>query len=179
MSGMIFQTSRRKLLAHLLHVLMVVQDKRREREKQDVRDNKLSSEEIEKEDRYIDGLGRAVDAAEAEVRKLEYWSDVKRVQHSGYAGVENRSSENDEEEAEWVAKHGCIGHAGEEKFVDGDDKQQKSFAHQTTDSEKSKGNDDDHGPKVEKEGDSGADVDGELNEEKSITSKDKGKSRAI
>lgn len=173
MSSMIFQTSRRKLLAHLLHVLMAVQEKRREREKQDVQDDKLSPEEIEKEDRCIDGLGRAVDAAEAEVRKLEYWSDVKRVQHSGYAGVENRTDENEEEEAEWIANHGCIGHGGE-KFIQEDEQGNIASDHDEKD-ENTVGN----GNETKNEKEEDGDADGEVKEEKSISRKEKGKSRAV
>lgn len=105
---MIFQSSRRKFLAHLLHVLLAVQAKRSTRNNERT-NGTFSPEEEERETRYIDGLGRAVEAADGEVSKLEYWSDMKRVQHSGLAGSENHRA-NEAEEKEWVAGHGCISH---------------------------------------------------------------------
>src|ERR1700742_2036859 len=90
MRSMIFQQSRRKLLSKILETLNATKDRRRERGKGNT-DGKEIPEDFDDDDekRYIDGLGRAVDAGEAEVRKLEYWSDIKKVQEVGYAGVEN------------------------------------------------------------------------------------------
>ncbi|KAF3915020.1 hypothetical protein ABW21_db0200258 [Orbilia brochopaga] len=104
MGSMIFQQSRRQLLHTLLETLTRANDKRRDRGKPTDANGTATapngkapahtpaSEEYYDEDeekRYIDGLGRAVDAGEEEVRKLEYWSDVKKAQQEGYAGVEN------------------------------------------------------------------------------------------
>lgn len=93
MKSMIFQQSRRKILSILLDTMEKANDSRREREKK-AAEGSLNEEEQEafddaNEKRFIDGLGRAVEAGELEVRKLEYWSDIKAVQHQGYAGIEN------------------------------------------------------------------------------------------
>ncbi|KAK6526329.1 hypothetical protein TWF694_004927 [Orbilia ellipsospora] len=90
MRSMIFQQSRRQLLQNLLETLQNAKDKRRDREQ----GNGALQEQAEdfdddEEKRYIDGLGRAVEAGEEEVRKLEFWSDIKQVEYDGYGGVEN------------------------------------------------------------------------------------------
>src|SRR5579871_2807656 len=92
MQSMIFQQSRRKLLSKILEALNATEEKRREREeKASDQGLKEKPEDFNDEDekRYIDGLGRAVDAGESEVRKLEYWSDIKKAQEVRYSGVEN------------------------------------------------------------------------------------------
>ncbi|KAF3933123.1 hypothetical protein ABW19_dt0202216 [Dactylella cylindrospora] len=93
MRSMIFQQSRRKVLSILLETLTEAKDKRREREGGGSGTNSPNGKPVDFNDddekRFIDGLGRAVDAGEAEVRKLEFWSDIKKAQHAGYAGVEN------------------------------------------------------------------------------------------
>ncbi|KAK6329764.1 hypothetical protein TWF696_003627 [Orbilia brochopaga] len=106
MRSMIFQQSRRQLLHTLLETLNRANNKRKERAKAvengaaAVPNGKANGKapaytppaedfDEDEEKRYIDGLGRAVDAGEEEVRKLEYWSDVKKAQQEGYAGVEH------------------------------------------------------------------------------------------
>ncbi|KAK6507216.1 hypothetical protein TWF481_005666 [Arthrobotrys musiformis] len=90
MRSMIFQQSRRQILQILLDTLNKSNDKRQSRNLE----NGFPKQEPEdydddEEKRFIDGIGRAVDAGEEEVRKLEFWSDIKKAQHQGYAGVEN------------------------------------------------------------------------------------------
>ncbi|KAK6332566.1 hypothetical protein TWF730_004226 [Orbilia blumenaviensis] len=90
MRSMIFQQSRRQILQLLLDTLNKSNDKRQSRNL----GNGHPTEEFEdydddEEKRFIDGLGRAVDAGEDEVRKLEFWSDIKKSQHEGYGGVDN------------------------------------------------------------------------------------------
>ncbi|KAJ6257909.1 hypothetical protein Dda_7699 [Drechslerella dactyloides] len=99
MRSMIFQQSRRQLLHVLLDTLNRVNKKRQDRIKPAEAPNGKAAtpattpdeEDFDDDDekRYIDGLGRAVDAGEEEVRKLEYWSDIKKAQQEGYVGVEH------------------------------------------------------------------------------------------
>src|SRR4051794_15041412 len=105
MSSMIFQTSRRRLLAHLIKVSIQAEEERRNKQKDD------HSYENDEEKMYIDGLNKTIDAAEKEVRRLEYWSDVKKVEREGYAGVNNTADA--EEPTEWEASAGCMGHQQE------------------------------------------------------------------
>ncbi|KAF3931913.1 hypothetical protein ABW20_dc0100539 [Dactylellina cionopaga] len=117
MRSMIFQQSRRQLLHILLETLNNAHDNRKSREGSngDAGPKKKPPKDFDddEEKRYIDGLGRAVDAGDEEVRKLEYWSDIKKAQHEGYAGVENTNpipgrEEDDDSEHEyaniWVAR---------------------------------------------------------------------------
>ncbi|EPS44674.1 hypothetical protein H072_1322 [Dactylellina haptotyla CBS 200.50] len=91
MRSMIFQQSRRQLLQIILDTLYKAKDKRQSRELGNGAPKKHLEKEFDddEEKRYIDGLGRAVEAGEEEVRKLEYWSDIKRVEYEGYGGVES------------------------------------------------------------------------------------------
>ena len=105
MSSMIFQTSRRKLLAYLIQTELEARDKHVNAEKD------AGPRSIDEEKKYIKGLNKAIDAAEKEVRRLEYWSDVKKVEKEGYAGVNN--ADHLDSDPEWDAKEGCIGHEQE------------------------------------------------------------------
>ncbi|KAK6513408.1 hypothetical protein TWF281_005034 [Arthrobotrys megalospora] len=90
MRSMIFQQSRRQLLQILLDTLNKANDKRRSRNLGNGHPREETEDfDDDDEKRFIDGLGRAVDAGEEEVRKLEFWSDIKKAQHEGYGGVEN------------------------------------------------------------------------------------------
>lgn len=68
----LFQNSRRQLLAILMHRFEDAEQHRDEHQKR-------KEEEGEKEQKYIDNLLRAVEAADEQCKKLEYWSDVKIV----------------------------------------------------------------------------------------------------
>lgn len=89
MKSMIFQQSRRQVLQLLLDTLNKSNDKRRSRNLGNGHPIEEPDFDDDEEKRFIDGLGRAVDAGEEEVRKLEFWSDIKKAQHEGYGGVEN------------------------------------------------------------------------------------------
>jgi len=47
---------------------------------------KSGQPENEAEERRINNLLKAVEAADAECKKLEYWSDIKRLAEEGNAG---------------------------------------------------------------------------------------------
>lgn len=76
MSSLIFQNSRRQLLAHLLHVCNAASEHRGEHEER-------HRPEDDGEERRIDSLLKAVNAADEQVKRLEYWSDVKNVAGTG------------------------------------------------------------------------------------------------
>jgi hypothetical protein len=72
----IFQASRRLLLAHLLKIFNEALDAH----------EKIAKKQEETEPRVqhrIDHLAEAVKHADEEVKKLEFWSDVKRIADAG------------------------------------------------------------------------------------------------
>jgi hypothetical protein len=73
MSLFIFQNSRRQLLSYLLKT---VSDARAHRAEH----TSSGNPESESEKRRIDDLLKAVRAADKEIRNLEFWSDVKKVE---------------------------------------------------------------------------------------------------
>lgn len=80
MSMLVFQNSRRQLLSTLTSTIDAAQSHRDQ--------HKESGElEGEVEKRRIDNLLKAVEAADAQCKKLEYWSDIKRLAEDGEAGT--------------------------------------------------------------------------------------------
>lgn len=84
----IFQASRRLLLAHLSKVLDAATKEemaRQQMEKEGGAAKKTDEEEQEEERRKtrISNLRQAVAAADEEVKKLEYWSDIKDIAEEG------------------------------------------------------------------------------------------------
>jgi hypothetical protein len=75
MSQFVFQTSRRSLLAHLVALL----DEEIERLKKDTEDNTKNATDKKR----LDNLEAAVKAADEEVKRLEYWSDIKNMADQG------------------------------------------------------------------------------------------------
>jgi hypothetical protein len=97
MSMLIFQNSRRQLLSRLLSTFDEAKEHREE--------HKQSGEpENETEERRINSLLKAVEAAEGECKKLEYYSDIRKLTEEGDIGVGNEpvneKGEDHEEEAE-------------------------------------------------------------------------------
>ncbi|KAF2267722.1 hypothetical protein CC78DRAFT_530522 [Lojkania enalia] len=78
MSMLIFQNSRRQLLSNLTTAFDAAKAHRAEHKK-------TGQPENEVEERRINHLLRAVDAADAECRKLEYWSDIRKLTENGEA----------------------------------------------------------------------------------------------
>lgn len=80
MSLCIFQNSRRQLLSMLMDKCDAASRHRADHEK---------SGEVEgpQEKRQIDNLMRAIKAADQQVKKLEYWSDQRRLVTEGKAGI--------------------------------------------------------------------------------------------
>ena len=72
----IFQASRRLLLAHLLHIL----DEAADEHKKTLEDQ---TEPDPVKQRRIENLEAALKSADEEVRRLEFWSDVKEMAESG------------------------------------------------------------------------------------------------
>ena len=97
MSSFIFQASRRALLSHLLNTFDDVSRHRNEH-------TELGTHESDDEKRHIDNLLSAVKAAEEQVRKLEYWSDVREMA----ASDESKSMMDNEHERDhrWERFHG-------------------------------------------------------------------------
>ncbi|KAF9741800.1 hypothetical protein PMIN06_006212 [Paraphaeosphaeria minitans] len=79
MSLLIFQNSRRQLLSTLMET---IDDARTHRGTHKER----GKPENEVEERRINNLLKAVEAADAECKKLEYWSDIKILAEEGNAG---------------------------------------------------------------------------------------------
>ncbi|KAF2114357.1 hypothetical protein BDV96DRAFT_613104 [Lophiotrema nucula] len=76
MSMLIFQNSRRQLLANLMHTFDAAREHREEHKQE-------GKPEEDSEERRINNLLRAVEAAEGECKKLEYWSDIRRLTEHG------------------------------------------------------------------------------------------------
>ncbi|KAL6709287.1 hypothetical protein ACN47E_001694 [Coniothyrium glycines] len=79
MSMLIFQNSRRQLLSTLMERFEAARFHRDEHKKDD-------KPEGEAEQRRIDNLLKAVEAADSECKQLEYWSDIKNLVEEGKAG---------------------------------------------------------------------------------------------
>ena len=76
MALFVFQNSRRQLLAILMHRFDEASKHREEHEER-------GQKEDEEERKYIDNLLRAIDTADDECQKLEYWSDARDVARKG------------------------------------------------------------------------------------------------
>src|SRR6266516_5596191 len=72
MSSFVFQASRRALLTHLLNTFNEASRHRDEH-------IKLGMQESDDEKRHIDNLLSAEKAADEQVKKLEYWSDIREM----------------------------------------------------------------------------------------------------
>ena len=92
MSMLIFQNSRRQLLATLMETFDAVKSHRDEHKSQD-------KPEGEAETRRINNLLKAVEAADAECKKLEYWSDIRELAVEGKAG--NATAESSGWDEKW------------------------------------------------------------------------------
>jgi hypothetical protein len=79
MSMLVFQNSRRQLLSTLMSTFDAAQSHRDEHKSQD-------KPEGEAESRRITSLLKAVEAADEECKKLEYWSDIRELAVEGKAG---------------------------------------------------------------------------------------------
>lgn len=87
MGMFIFQASRRTLLAHLSKTLDDAVDKKKRKKDALVEGGMLSGEEEKVEEertgKRISNLMIAIRAADAEVKRLEYWSDIKEIAEEG------------------------------------------------------------------------------------------------
>ncbi|KAI8941136.1 hypothetical protein NX059_002373 [Plenodomus lindquistii] len=79
MSMLIFQNSRRQLLSTLMDRFESARDHRESHKKE-------NKPEGDAEQRRIDNLLKAVEAADNECKKLEYWSDIRNLTEEGKAG---------------------------------------------------------------------------------------------
>ncbi|KAL5115393.1 hypothetical protein ACEQ8H_006693 [Pleosporales sp. CAS-2024a] len=80
MSMLIFQNSRRQLLSTLMDRFEAAKSHREE--------HKASGKpEGHVEERRITNLTKAIEAADSECKKLEYWSDIRMLAHQGNAGT--------------------------------------------------------------------------------------------
>ncbi len=90
---LIFQNSRRQLLLKLMSIFHDAKDHREQHEESGKPKN-------ETEARKIDSLLKAVEAAEGECTRLEYYSDIRKLTEEGASGLEQESVvENDQAEA--------------------------------------------------------------------------------
>ena len=85
MGMLIFQNSRRQLLSKLMSTFDDAKDHREEHKKSGEPEN-------ETEERRINNLLKAVEAAEGECKKLEYYSDIRRLTEEGDIGTEKEPS---------------------------------------------------------------------------------------
>lgn len=76
---LVFQNSRRQLLSTLMERFEAAKEHREEHQKQD-------KPEGDAEERRINNLMKSIEAADAECKKLEYWSDIRKLVHDGTAG---------------------------------------------------------------------------------------------
>ncbi|QIW94627.1 hypothetical protein AMS68_000145 [Peltaster fructicola] len=83
MSLFIYQSSRRQLLAELIHHHDAVSKRRSSLSKHTHDDDDKTKQSHDAETRKADNLLNAIDAAEAQVLKLEYWSDIKEMAQDG------------------------------------------------------------------------------------------------
>jgi len=92
MSMLIFQNSRRQLLATLMDTFDAAEKHRDEHKAQ-------GKPEGEAEARRINSLLEAVKAADVECKKLEYWSDIRELAVEGRAG--NATAESSGWDEKW------------------------------------------------------------------------------
>jgi len=76
---LIFQNSRRQLLATLMDRFETARGDRAAHRKEDHTEDGA-------EKRRIDNLLKAIEAADSECKKLEYWSDIRNLTNEGKAG---------------------------------------------------------------------------------------------
>lgn len=79
MSMLVFQNSRRQLLSTLMDRFEAAKSHREEHEEK-------GKPEGEAEERRINNLMKAIEAADEECKKLEYWSDIRKLAQEGNAG---------------------------------------------------------------------------------------------
>ncbi|KAH7082117.1 hypothetical protein FB567DRAFT_98644 [Paraphoma chrysanthemicola] len=79
MAMLIFQNSRRQLLSTLMDRFEAAKSHREEHQQS-------GKPEGGAEERRIDNLMKAIEAADTECKKLEYWSDIRKLAHEGNAG---------------------------------------------------------------------------------------------
>jgi len=91
MARLVFQNSRRHLLEMLMEQVNAASSHRDEHTAQ-------AKPEGDREKSRIDNLLKAVDAADREVRRLEYWSDIRRIVREGETDGPMDNS------AQWPAK---------------------------------------------------------------------------
>lgn len=83
MTMLIFQNSRRRLLSTLMSTFDAAKEHREEHKES-------GKPEDETEERRINNLLKAVEAADGECKKLEYYSDIRRLAAGGDISVEKR-----------------------------------------------------------------------------------------
>lgn len=87
MGMFIFQASRRVLLAHLSKTLDDAVEERKRKKDALIKGGMMSTEEEKEEeeraDKRMSNLMVAIRAADAEVKRLEYWSDIKEIADEG------------------------------------------------------------------------------------------------
>ena len=76
---LIFQNSRRQLLSNLMSTFDAAKEHRAEHKKEGKPEGAV-------EERRLNNLLKAVEAADAECKKLEYWSDIRKLTEEGEAG---------------------------------------------------------------------------------------------
>ncbi|KAF2875664.1 hypothetical protein BDV95DRAFT_484763 [Massariosphaeria phaeospora] len=79
MSMLVFQNSRRQLLSTLMNTIDAAREHRKSHETEGNPENAA-------EERRINNLLKALEAADEECKKLEYWSDIRTLTESGVAG---------------------------------------------------------------------------------------------
>ncbi|KAF2125933.1 hypothetical protein P153DRAFT_324325 [Dothidotthia symphoricarpi CBS 119687] len=115
MSMLIFQNSRRQLLSTIMDRFEDAKSHREEHEKS-------GTPEGDAESRRIDNLLKSIEAADAECKKLEFWSDIRTLAQEGTAG--NATDPNSGWDEKWQgldesgAKHPEAGGRSEGVKVD-------------------------------------------------------------
>ncbi|KAF1999773.1 hypothetical protein P154DRAFT_523082 [Amniculicola lignicola CBS 123094] len=100
MSLLVFQNSRRQLLANLMNTFDSAKDHREEHKREGKPENEV-------EERRINNLLKSVEAADAECKKLEYWSDIRKLTENGQAGHATDSASGWDEKWQGVDASGA------------------------------------------------------------------------
>lgn len=92
MAMLIFQTSRLQLLSTLMDRFEDAKTHREEHKEN-------GTPEGDAETRRIDNLLKSIEAADAECKKLEFWSDIRKLVQEGAAG--NATDQKDGWDEKW------------------------------------------------------------------------------
>jgi hypothetical protein len=83
---LLFQNSRLQLLSNLMNTLDIAKEQELESQSESQKDTTTDATPQSASQLRLRNLHKAVNAADVECKKLEYWSDIRRLAESGDAG---------------------------------------------------------------------------------------------